>query len=213
MGINRRDLVTIIVLSIIFFSVAIWNLGLTQVPITNWQATENKTFYIELGEPANVSTVYFLVKNGSANVQVYTGSPGSWSNSGNLAISNSYYSWSEVDINSLTRYVRVDFQLQPSIEVAEIAVLNSDSQQIAITAVTGEGASDPNLPYMIDEQNLVQLPPTYMGETFFDEIYFVRTAEQYLNFQIPFEWTHPPLGKLFIASGSQFLAITRLDGE
>jgi dolichyl-phosphate-mannose-protein mannosyltransferase len=40
-----------------------------------------------------------------------------------------------------------------------------------------------------------------MGETYFDEIYFVKSAVQYLNLQVPYEWTHPPLGKLIIASG------------
>jgi dolichyl-phosphate-mannose-protein mannosyltransferase len=200
LDISRRDVITIIVLSAVFLSVAIWNLGLTQVPLTTWKATENETIYIGLDQPANMSTASFLVKNGSANLQVYTGSSDSWSNSGNLNISNSYYSWNDVKINRLTQNLRVDFQ-QPYIEVAEIAVLNSDNQQIAISKITSEDASDPNLSYLIDEQNLVQLPQTYMGETIFDEVYFVRTAEQYLNLQIPFEWTHPPLGKLIIASG------------
>jgi dolichyl-phosphate-mannose-protein mannosyltransferase len=198
---NKRDLLTIVVLSIIFFSLAVSNLGLTQTPVTTWQTTKNETFYIDLGTPANVGTVYFLVKNGSAEVQVDTGSPGNWNNSRSFAIPTSYYSWSEVNINSLTRYVRFKVQPQSSIEVAEVAALSSDNQRITITSVTGEGVSDPNLPKLIDEQNLVQLPPTYMGQTFFDEIYFVRTAEQYLHLQLPYEWTHPPLGKLIIASG------------
>jgi dolichyl-phosphate-mannose-protein mannosyltransferase len=200
MGINRRDLVTIIVLSTIFFSIAIWDLGLTQVPITTWQATENKTFYLGLSEPANVSRVYFLVKTGSANLTIYTGSPESWSNNRDLNILNSYYSWKDVEIHRLTQNIRADLQQESSIEVAEIAILNSDNQQITISSVTSEGG-DPNLSNLIDEQNLVLVPPTYMGETIFDEVYFVRTAEQYLNLQIPFEWTHPPLGKLIIASG------------
>jgi dolichyl-phosphate-mannose-protein mannosyltransferase len=200
MEINKRDSLTIAVLCIIFFSVAIWNLGLTQGPLTNWQTTENKTFYINLGKPESVGTVYFLVKNGSANVQVYTGSPGNWSNSGSLAIPNSYYSWSEVNVNSGTQYVRFEFE-QASIEVAEMAVLSQDNQRVAITAINSEGASDPNLSKLADEQGLVQCPPTYMSETFFDEIYFVRTAENYLQLQHPYEWTHPPLGKLIIASG------------
>jgi dolichyl-phosphate-mannose-protein mannosyltransferase len=198
---NKRDLLTIAVLSIIFFSFAVWNLGITQAPITTWQTTENEACYIDVGEPASVGTVYFLVKSGSADVQVYTGSPGSWSDSGSLSISSSYYSWNEVNINSLTRYVRFDFQPQSSVELAEVAVLSSDSQRIAIIAVTGEGVSDPNLSKLIDEQGLVQCPPTYLSETFFDEIYFVRSAEQYLKLQVPYEWTHPPLGKLIIASG------------
>lgn len=162
---NKRDLLSIAVLCIIFFSVAIWNLGLTQVPLTNWQANENKTFYIDLGKPESVGTVYFLVKNGSANVQVYTGSPGNWSDSRSFVIPTSYYSWSEVNINSGTQYVRFNFE-QASIEVAEIAVLSQDNQRIAITAINSEGASDPNLSHLIDEQNLVQLPPTYLGNDF-----------------------------------------------
>jgi dolichyl-phosphate-mannose-protein mannosyltransferase len=197
---NKRDLLTIAVLSILFFSLAVWNLGLTQTPITTWQTTENRAFYIDLGETENVGTVYFLVKNGSANGQVYTGSPGNWSDSRSFTITTSYYSWNESNINSLTRYVRFDFE-RGSIEVAEVAVLSQDNQRTAITAINSEGASDPNLSKLIDEQNLVQLPPTYLGETIFDEIYFVRTAEQYLNRQVPYEWTHPPLGKLIIAAG------------
>jgi dolichyl-phosphate-mannose-protein mannosyltransferase len=202
LDLNKRDLLTIAVLSIVFFSLAVWNLGISQAPVTSWQTTGNEAFYIDLGEQTSVGTVYFLVKNGLANVQVYTGSPERWSNSGSsLSISSSYYSWKEVDINSITRYLRFDFQPQSYIELAEVAVLSSASQMIAVTAVTGEGDSDPNLSRLIDEQNLVQLPPTYLGETFFDEIYYVRTAEQYLNLQVPYEWTHPPLGKLIIASG------------
>ncbi len=197
---NKRDLLSIAVLCIIFFSVAIWNLGLTQVPLTNWQANENKTFYIDLGEAESVGTVYFLVKNGSANVQVYTGSPGSWSDSGSFVIPTSYYSWNEVNINSGTQYVRFDFE-QASIEVAEMALLSQNNQRIAIAAINSENTSDPNLSKLVDEQNLVQCPPTYMSETIFDEIYFVRTAENYLRLQHPYEWTHPPLGKLIIASG------------
>ncbi len=197
---NKQDFLTITVLSIVFFSLAVWNLGLTQTPITTWQTTENEAFHIVLWEPASVGTVYFLVKNGSANVQVYTGSPGNWSDSRSFVISTSYYSWSEVNINSLTRYVRFDFE-QGSIEVAEMALLSQDNQRIAIAAINSENASDPNLSHLFDEQDIVQLPPTYLGETIFDEVYFVRTAENYLKLQHPYEWTHPPMGKLIIAAG------------
>jgi hypothetical protein len=95
-NLDKRDLLTIAVLSIVFFSIAVWNLGLSQTPITTWQTTENEAFYIDLGESANVGTVYFLVKDGSATVQVSTGSPGSWSNNGSLSISDSYYSLSQI---------------------------------------------------------------------------------------------------------------------
>ncbi len=201
LDLNKRDLLTIVVLSAVFFSLAVWNLGLSQAPVNGWRTTENESFYIDLGEERSIGTVYFLVKNGSADLQVYTGAPDSWSTSGSLSISASYYVWKEADVNDLSRYLRVELEPTTSIELAEVAVLSPENQMITVTDVTGEHYSDPNLPSLIDEQNIVQLPPTYMEETYFDEIYFVKSAEQYLNLQVPYEWTHPPLGKLILASG------------
>jgi dolichyl-phosphate-mannose-protein mannosyltransferase len=200
MDINKRDLLTIAVLSVIFFSIATWNLGMTQVPLTTWQTTKNKSFYIAFNKLEDVSSVYFLIKQGSANAIVYTGSPGNWGDNRTFEIKFSYYSWNKLDINSNTQYIRFDFQ-QPSIEIAEIAALNQDNQRITINAVASEAAPDANLSKLIDEQSFVQCPPTYVSETYFDEIYYVRTAEQYLKLQLPYEWTHPPLGKLIIATG------------
>jgi dolichyl-phosphate-mannose--protein O-mannosyl transferase len=195
------------VLSIVFFSVATWNLGMTQTPLTTWKTTENKSFYVDIGGFKNTGNVYFLVKSGNATVEVYTGSPGSWSYSTTVTIEG-YYSWSQLYINKDTQYVRFDFQPQPSsfppppfIEIAEMAILSQDNERIAVNAIATEGAPDKDLHKLIDEQSLVQSPPTYMSETFFDEIYYVRTAENYLKLQQPYEWTHPPLGKFIIASG------------
>jgi hypothetical protein len=86
MQLDKRDLVTIAVLAVIFFSFASWNLGLTQAPLTTWQTSENKSFYIDLGEYENVNGVYLLVQRGNVTVNVYTGSPGNWSNKGEVVI-------------------------------------------------------------------------------------------------------------------------------
>jgi dolichyl-phosphate-mannose-protein mannosyltransferase len=207
MHISKRDLLTIVILSIVFFSVATSNLGMTQTPLTTWKTTTNKSFYVDIGGFKNIGNVYFLVKSGNASVEVYSGSPGNWSYSTSVTIEG-YYSWSQLYINKDTQYVRFDFQPHPSsfpppvfIEIAEMAILSQDNERIAVDAIATEGPSDPTLSRLVDEQGLVQCPPTYMSETYFDEIYYVRTAENYLNLQYPYEWTHPPLGKLIIASG------------
>jgi len=199
MHIDKRDLLTFTVLSIVFFSIATWNLGMRQTPLTTWQATENSNFYIDFGRFERINNVYFLVKCGSANIKVYTSSPGNWSYLGTFNIKSSYYRWRSFDINRSTQYLRFDFQ-RYSIEIAEIAVLSIDNQRFTIDAVTDETISDPNLPKLIDEQDLVQCPPTYMSESYFDEVYYVRTAETYLNSQSPYSWSHPPLGKLILTS-------------
>jgi dolichyl-phosphate-mannose-protein mannosyltransferase len=156
---------------------------------------------VDLGSAQDVGTVYLLVQNGSANVQVYTGSPGSWSLAGylNITYPYDYSSYSSLAVDANTRYVRFDFQ-QASVEIAEVAVLNMDNQKLSIAAVNSDGGSSSGLQRLVDEQSKVELPPTYMSETYFDEVYYVRTAENYLHLQYPYEWTHPPLGKFIIAS-------------
>ncbi|MCX8154175.1 MAG: glycosyltransferase family 39 protein [Candidatus Bathyarchaeota archaeon] len=199
---DKRDLLSIAVLCVIFFSVAVWNLGLTQTPLTAWQAEGNKAVYIDLGEPQSVGTAYLLVKNGSATVKIYTGSPGNWSFKGELSLKYpyAYYDWNKIAVNSKTRYMSFQFE-QASAEILELAVLDQDNQKLSIVAVNSEGAFDEGLQRLVDEQGLVEAPPTYMSETYFDEVYFVRTAENYLRLQYPYEWTHPPLGKLIQAAG------------
>ena len=204
--VNKQDLLTIILLSGIFFTIAIWHLGYTQVPLTNWEIDDSSDFFVDLGKIERVGTVYFLVKNTSnkTQIQVYTGDPGNWVFGGTIEIKVSYYSWTDgLTLDEDSQYIgfKVDGEFSEVMEIAELAILDSANQKMEINSIDSENSSSINLDYLIDEQNLVQVPATYMGETFFDEIYFVRTAENYLKLQHPYEWTHPPLGKLIMASG------------
>jgi len=199
MPIDKRDWATIAILSLVFFLIATWNLGMNNVPLSTWQSSRGESFYIDLGSPKNVSAVYFLVKRGYADVKVYTGYPGSWN--GEIAASiQDYYSWKKIGIDRETQFVRFVFGVSYG-EIAEIAVLNGEGKRIVVNAIRAETGEDKELMRLIDEQEKVECPPTYMSETYFDEIYYVRAAEDYIKLQEPYEWTHPPLGKLIIAAG------------
>ena len=207
--INKKDLITVVLLSIVFFSIAAWNLGLTQTPTTTATLTAGQSFYVDLGASTNVKSMVVLLDVGAFNFTVSTGSPGNWQEVTNVAwpYSNSewsenYYVWDEIPVGQTTQYLKVD--VGPAgfeTVIAQIAVINQNNQQVNITSITNVGAGNPDLHNLIDAQNLVQYPSDYMQNTYFDEIYFVRTAEQYLHLQLPYEWTHPPLGKLIQASG------------
>ena len=202
MEINKLDIVTIFILSTVFFSIAAINLGETQVPINNWKTNGNTDFYIDLGRNQRVGTIYFLIKNSSeTRIHVYTGSPGDWNAGGIIDVSFSYYVWtSGLTIDKESQFI--GFKIDSGfIEISELALLDELKNIKIINSINSENSSSSNLSYLIDEQQLVRLPATYLDETYFDEIYFVRTADNYLNFQHPYEWTHPPLGKLIIASG------------
>lgn len=199
MLIPKRDAITVAVLSIVFLVMATWALGMYSVPLTTWQSTDGGVFYVDLGSVKNVSAVYVLVKQGSINYEIYVGQPGSW-NFKRTGLVDNYYQWLEVRIDDLTQFVRFIFQASNG-EIAELSALDSGNQKIVIKAIRSENSEDASLIRLIDEQDKIECPPTYESETYFDEIYYVRTAEDYLNRRDAYEWTQPPLGKLILAAG------------
>lgn len=198
MSLNKKDLLTVAVLSIVFFSLAFWNLGLNNVPITTWLASSGKSFYLDFGKQENVSALYFLIKTGQVNIDVYVGRPENWSKVAEASLKD-YYCWKKMDVNCETRFLKVNFGISYG-EIAELAALDSEGAKIAINSVKSEKGSDEKLVNLIDEQKKVELPPTYMSETYFDEIYYVKAAEDYIKGRVPSEWTHPPLGKLILTA-------------
>ena len=190
------------ILCAVFLGLATWNLGLTQTPNTTATLSSGQSFYLDLEQQQYVSSIHFLLKDGSFNLSVYSGTSENWHMVTSGVTFSDYYKWKEVSVSQTTQYLKVDFgQSSPEAILAEVAVAGQDNEQLVIKNITGIDDSNLNLKNLVDEQDKVELPTTYMSQTYFDEIYFVRTAEQYLHLQSPYEWTHPPLGKLIQAVG------------
>ncbi len=180
------------------------------MPTTTAKLTSGQSFYITLDAAVNVKSVDVLLKQGAMNVTVSAGSPGNWQDGVVIAwpksdsgFSEDYYKWHETPLAVTTQYLKFNFTAAGgyNTNLAEIAVINQANQTVPIQSITNLSGDNPDLGNLIDEQTLVVYPADYMIQTYFDEIYFARTAEQYLNHQMPYEWTHPPLGKLIQAAG------------
>ncbi len=233
LNINKKDVLTIVLVSIVFFGIAVWNVGSISYPVTNWQATQPESFYVNLSSVQQVQTVYFFVKSGNASVAIYSGSPGNWVNDGNFSLQRGgadYSVFQPCTINSKTQYLSFDVQPvtydsqpmfsnwgitnpsdqppSPFIQISEIGLQSQSNQQIPILSITGENNTDQTLSKLVDEQSSLQIPPDYMQKMYFDEVYFARAAENYVNHQIPDERTHPPLGKLIQAVGVAIIGET-----
>jgi dolichyl-phosphate-mannose-protein mannosyltransferase len=226
--ITKKDLITIVLLSIVFFGIAAWNVGLVNAPVTNWQSIQQESFYVNLGSNQQVQNVYFWVKSGNATVSVYSGAPGNWSYIGQFTNGlqprgTDYSVYQKLSLNVDTQFLEfnvtaVNYDAQPMfsnwgitnptdqppspfIQVTEIGIENQNNQQIPIISITSENITDATIGKLVDEQNKLEIPPSYMSKMYFDEVYFARSAENYVNHQIPDERTHPPLGKLIQAIG------------
>ncbi|TFH22916.1 hypothetical protein E4G67_03775 [Candidatus Bathyarchaeota archaeon] len=213
-------------LSTIFFGIASWNVGTFNAPTINWESTQQTSFYVNLGSNQYVQDVYFWVKSGNATVQVYSGVPGNWSLLGQFVLQprgTDYSVYQSLGLGVDTQFLEFnvtatiydsqpmfanwgitnpsDRAPSPYIQVSEIGLESQTNQQIPIVGIIGENTTDATLVKLVDEQNSLEIPPTYMSKMYFDEVYFARAAENYVNHQIPNERTHPPLGKLIEAMG------------
>jgi len=88
--------------------------------------------------------------------------------------------------------------------LTEICLSGSSGEKLPISSIHGFSAALGGVERLTDEQGKVKLPITSESETYFDEVYFVRAAEDYLKGRTPYENTHPPLGKEIIALGIMF---------
>ena len=139
-----------------------------------------------------------MVKTGDLNLEISTGEPDSWDTAADASVEG-YNKWRRVGVDRRTRFLRIDFDRSHG-EILEIVVAGPDDR-VEDLMVWGEDGPSESLDALIDEQDRAQYPPTYLSESVFDEVYYVRAAEEYLSGQNPYEDTHPPLGKLIIAAG------------
>ncbi|MCD6529677.1 glycosyltransferase family 39 protein [Candidatus Bathyarchaeota archaeon] len=187
------------ILTAIFFSIAVYDLGYAKTPTSGWDSSSGGEVYFDLGSLRQVKALYVLLADAKPVIfEIFTNGSGSWVSQG-VFHESYYYKWRKIDLTGVyTRFVKLHFYNSLGM-IDEVYFVGKDGKKLHIEKVWAEGAVKNDVGKLIDEQEVIEHPPTYRSHTYFDEIYYVRTAEEYLNHEEPYEWTHPPLGKFFIA--------------
>lgn len=108
------------------------------------------------------------------------------------------------------RYVRM-MAYMPSLTLMEVVFRDLDGNAIPVVDVQSvnehpEKSYDPSL--LVDEAHTMPESQSYLNSTYFDEIYHARTGYEHANGLSTYEWTHPPLGKVFIMLGIKLFGMT-----
>ncbi len=211
--ITGRDGLIMLVISAIYAVVAFTNLGATQIPSTS--ANINDDILYEFSQPEELSLFLYYPDYGEGEFEVYFSQDGEnylkadMTNSSNEPIDSvvheksQLYKWNHYGLPNIAKYVRIR-PLSGDLPLLETAFMNAQGQLVTPTRVTGSGGE---ITALTDEQQLVPAERTYMTDFYFDELYHVRTAYENIHRLPIYEWTHPPLGKIIIASGIEMLGM------
>jgi dolichyl-phosphate-mannose--protein O-mannosyl transferase len=205
---GRKDAAAIFIISVAFFLFAIFNLGAARVPSTSWHL-KPEDVYITFPQNTSVGSLNFYI-NSEYNVSavVFQKTVEGWKTVGYVN-KEGYYKWISLqDLNVVTDSLKIHFLVGE--EIYEVGAVDENGATIPIIESRGSDPLDIHVSRLFDEQGLIEYPPTFFSQTYFDEIYFVRAAQDYLAQREAFEWTHPPLGKLILAAGISLFSFSPL---
>lgn len=196
-----RDIIAIVIITLVYSAVALYNLGDKKAPQTFETINSNASVKLELSEETNISKINIylgpqhLTNERAMRIKAYD-------SSGNNTYDNevkmgSVFYWSSYDVFEKAKYIEISST--DTIYIGEVGIYSDKDvlQQFK------------NAPYnLIDEQSVVAYSSDYKNSTYFDEIYHARTAYEFLHELPVYEWTHPPLGKTLISLGVSLYGMT-----
>jgi hypothetical protein len=191
--VTRFDIIAIAVIMAAYSFIALYNLGDMAAPESSEVITRRSTT-IDLGESRTISEINFFLgeKHLHDNCTLEIGLSDNPNIIDNTFVvsSGSVFAWNTQVINESARYITLSAP-EDEIPVRELAVRGAENQIIPV--VSGSA--------LFDEQSLIPEHISFRNSTYFDEIYHARTGYEFLHKISVYEWTHPPLGKIFIAAG------------
>lgn len=209
---HKKDALLMILITVLYAIVAFVNLGSFTIPSTQEEVQQRQTYTIQLTQEEYVSYVSYYAGYGEADITVSVSEDGE--DFQNVAVNpdpeegeseyqvaqrfKDMYKWKLLPIDQQARYIRLTFS-NSDILMNEFGVIGDERNVLEIQSVVDEEGNV--VPSLFDEQQEVAPSTTYMKNMYFDEIYHARTAYEYIHNIYPYEITHPPLGKSFIALG------------
>lgn len=194
----KADLIIMLIITVIYSAIALFNLGDMDAPQSGWTSyTENDQYVFEFDEPVTIKKIWYYLgnyHNPHFDFEILN-ADGTWTKVISDYEVNSVFNWSEKDFSVVTETTAVRMtSLSTEASIWELTFVDVDGNYIT--------PSNPEVcPQLFDETDVIPDRESYLNGTYFDEIYHARTAYEFTQGLHTYEWTHPPLGKVFIMFG------------
>lgn len=190
---DKKDWIIMGVLVLFYFIISFYHLGTLDSP---------KTYYKFQYEGDSIGVMIPTGVQEVSKLRYYTGPEvGSFS----LLASNDGETYEEIaTLNETYVFAWEDLVLENNFKYLKFVSHEEGSYLGEIQLYDQYGnklltkATDDQSNVIVDEAETVPAKISYMNSSYFDEIYFARSAYEYAHGIDVMEWTHPPLGKLIM---------------
>ncbi len=208
---QKKDWLIIGIMTALTAVISFVNLGSTKAASNYWKAQSNGDYVI--AEFDQVTTVERFTFSSniptSGKYVIYYEDPeneGEYIQVGEIK-EGTFFEWAYEDVNFTAKRIKIVAETA-GLAINEVAFFHKDADgnwqriNLTVTEEFGEERGTSGTPAcLFDEQDAAEYTRTYMNGTYFDEIYFPRTAYEHINGLSVYETTHPPLGKIIISLG------------
>lgn len=225
---QKRDWLLMLGVTLVYAVVALTNLGSMKAPQNPWiSSTRNEQVIIDLGAHHDDVTMLYFCQVSYSNFSVAVSEDGeNWSDDyiADMA-EGECFQWKYLTpsymgkdkygkdkrffysqpIKFSARYVRITSQ-QIGLKMNEVIFHDANGDRIPATVIAQLNVMEESTLYsdannIFDEQDTLEGLPSWWNSTYFDEIYHARTAYEHLHGTVPYETSHPPLGKVIMSLG------------
>lgn len=191
---NKKDLITIAIIVLLYTLLSFYKLGSNISPNTFERFNTNDKLIIELKEPDDVIQLKIFSGEQNSKYHLYLSNDNIEYDYYGEVEGRGAFSWDIIKPKMKAKYIMLEFTENSTL--GELALYNNSKEKIKIEKIT---SSDKTIKKLSDEQDTIPNKISYMNTSYFDEVYFARTAYEYKENIPTYEWTHPPLGKLIQA--------------
>ena len=192
---NVKDVLVLTIIVVFYSILSFINLGTTSNPNTFFEIDSNAGLVIELKEKDTISKIKFYNGRNSGDYYLSISDDGEKYNTAYVLRGHGAFQWDEGKFNKETKYIKLVPKNKSSLTLGEIALYNNGGEKITTTITSNKD----KIYSLSDEASTIPKTISYYNSSYFDEIYFARSAYEYVNGLQIYEWTHPPLGKLIQA--------------
>ena len=192
------ETVAVVLVTLLYAFAAFSHLGDTWAPQSSRVFSEGESVTLELDDTHEISRAMLCSVIGTGGYTLSLSEDGErWTQAAELEQNYvALLKWHDLTLSGRARFVRLTAWGEPELG--------------SITLCDETGAALPwrTQSELTDEQALTPEKSTFMNSSYFDEIYHARTALEHMRGMSPYEISHPPLGKLFIALGMTIFGVT-----